>query len=251
MKRRWSRLISALACLLFAPLVLCAQHFEDFTTPQPMPPDSYLVIGILGGIEHWNSEARPVNELAADLSAQSLPNVYVETLEHRHVKLARRLVIAALDTNHDGKLDDSERAHAHIILYGHSMGAAAVVKLARELHELGVPVRLTIQVDSVGTGDRDIPANVVRAANFYQRNGLFLRGESNIRAEDPKATTIIGNFKFDYKAKKVDLSGVNRAERVFGGAHTKMEFDKNVWDAVEALILTEIGSRETPAPPQP
>ena len=251
MNRRWSRLISALACLVLAPLALCAQHFEDFTTPRPVPPDSYLVIGILGGVEHWNSEGRPVNELAADLRAQSLPNVYVETVEHRHVKLARRLVIEAFDTDHDGKLDDAERAHAHIVLYGHSMGAAAVVKLARELRELGVPVRLTIQVDSIGTGGRDIPPNVLRAANFYQRNGLFLHGESNIRAEDPSATTIIGNFKFDYKAKQVDLSGVNRVERVFGGAHTKMEFDKNVWDAVEALILTEIGARDQPAPPQP
>jgi hypothetical protein len=80
-----------------------------------------------------------------------------------------------------------------LILYGQSFGGAAVVKLARELEVMGVPVLLTVQVDSVGRGDGIIPANVARAANLFQRNGLFIRGEPKIRAQDPSRTTIIGN----------------------------------------------------------
>jgi len=43
-------------------------------------------------------------------------------------------------------------------------------------------VLLTVQVDSVnkvGQNDEVIPANVARAANFYQRNGM-LHGEPAI-----------------------------------------------------------------------
>lgn len=228
------------AAMLVSPLAARAQRYEDFTTKRPLPRGSYLVIGVLGGIESWSSPRRPINVMAADLRERNLPNVNVETVEHRHSDLALRLIIDALDQNRDGKLDADERASAHIILYGHSMGAAAVVKLARKLHKLNVPVQLTVQVDSIGNGDRDIPANVVHAANFYQRNGVFLRGVPNIRALDPKATTILGNFKYDYRRKKVDLSSVNPMERVAGGTHTKMEFDPEVWASVEQLILDEL-----------
>jgi hypothetical protein len=226
--------------MLVSPVTASAQRYEDFSTKRPVPRGSYLVLGVLGGIESWSSPRRPINVMAADLRERNLPNVFVETVEHLHSELALRLIIDALDQNRDGKLDVDERTSAHIILYGHSMGAATVVKLARKLQKLEVPVQLTVQVDSIGNGDRDIPANVVHAANFYQRNGLFLRGVSEIRALDPRATTILGNFKHDYRQKKVDLSTVNPIERIAGGSHTKMEFDPAVWASVQQLILDEI-----------
>jgi pimeloyl-ACP methyl ester carboxylesterase len=226
--------------LVLSPPAANAQRYEDFTTKRPLPRGSYLVIGVLGGIESWNSPRRPVNVMAADLRARNFPSVFVETLEHLHSDLALRLIIDALDQNRDGKLDADERTSAHIILYGHSLGGATVVKLARKLQELEVPVQLTVQVDSIGSGDRDIPENVVHAANFYQRNGVFLRGLPEIRARNPQATSILGNFKYDYRHKKIDLSGVSPVERLAGGSHTKMEFDPDVWASVEGLILDEI-----------
>jgi hypothetical protein len=233
-------LIVAALALVISPLAAIAQRYEDFATKRPLPRGSYLVIGVLGGIEIWSSPRRPINVMAADLRDHNLPNVFVETVEHLHSDLALRLIIDALDQNRDGKLDADECTSAHIILYGHSMGAATVVKLARKLQKLEVPVQLTVQVDSIGNGDRDIPANVVHAANFYQRNGVFLRGVSEIRALDPKATTILGNFKRDYRHKKIDLSNASPVERVAGASHTKMEFDPAVWSSVEQLILDEI-----------
>jgi hypothetical protein len=238
------RLRFALAALVLAmltsPLSARAQNYEDFTTKRPIARGSYLIIGVLGGIESWSSPRRPVNVMAADLRERNLPNISVETVEHRRSELALRLIIDALDNNRDGKLDAEERTSAHVILYGHSMGAATVVQLARKLKKLDVPVQLTIQVDSIGKGDRDIPANVVHAANYFQRNGVFLRGLPEIRALDPNATTILGNFKYDYRHKKIDLSDVSPVERFAGGSHTKMEFDPEVWSSVERLILSEI-----------
>ena len=58
-------------------------------------------------------------------------------------------IIRLLDANHDGVLSSEEKARARIILYGHSWGASAAVLLARDLRRQGVPVLLTVQVDSV------------------------------------------------------------------------------------------------------
>jgi len=80
----------------------------------------------------------------------------------------------------------SERSSARIILYGHSWGASEAINLARSLQKDGIPVLLTIQIDSIpkiGQNDRWIPANVAQAVNFYQRDGL-LHGRRRILAED-------------------------------------------------------------------
>ena len=129
---------------------------------------------------------------------------------------------------------------ARLILYGQSFGGAAVVKLARQLDKLGVPVLLTVQIDSVGRGDGRIPPNVARAASLFQRNGVLISGEAPIVAEDPLKTTILGNFEFDYRKKRIDISAVPWHKKVFREAHTKMEHDPEVWEKVEDLILTEI-----------
>jgi predicted RNA methylase len=97
-----------------------------------------------------------------------------------------------------------------------------------------------VQVDSVGRDDRIIPANVARAANLFQRNGWFIRGEPEIRAEDQSRTEVIGNFEFDYRNKKIDLSEVSWMKKIFRSAHTRMDFDPAVWAMVEELIVKEI-----------
>lgn len=226
------------------PLTGCVfargQRYNNFTTPTPVEENKVLILGFLGGREPWDNPHRNVRKLALKLRAQYPDKVRVETVENRKRHLARELIRRAFDRNRDGQLDAQERAGVRLILYGQSFGGAAVVKLARELERTGVPVLLTVQVDSVGRGDGIIPANVARAANLFQRNGLFIHGEPKIRAQDPSRTTIIGNFEFDYRNKKIDLSEVSWAKKVFRVAHIKMEFDPAVWALVEELIEKEI-----------
>lgn len=227
--------------VLIAPVFALAQRYEDFTVPRPVPPHSTIIIGMLGGIERHGSITRPVNVVAAHLRSMDIPNVFLETVKHSRGKLAYRLIREALDYDKNGRLDENERSSARIILYGHSMGAAAVVKLATKLERIGVPVQLTVQVDSIGTGDRYIPANVTHAVNFYQRDAFFLKGLPEIRARDPEVTEILGNFRYSYHDKKnLDLSVINPIERAAGGAHTRMEFDPEVWLRVESYIVREI-----------
>jgi hypothetical protein len=184
-----------------------------------------------------------VRKLALKLRAMNLSGVHVETVENKKRRLAIELIRNSFDRNQDGQLDEWERASTRLILYGQSFGGAAVVKLARQLEEMGVPVLLTVQVDSVGRGDKVIPTNVARAANLFQRDGLIIKGEREIRPEEPSKTTIIGNFRFGYKGKQVDLSEVSWLKRLFPSAHTKMDHDPEVWALVEKIILDVVSAK--------
>jgi hypothetical protein len=114
--------------------------------------------------------------------------------------------------------------------------------LARALGKDGIPVLLTLQVDSIsrpGSDDTTIPANVGQAVNFYQSNGL-LRGHHDIRAADPARTRISGNFRFDYETSSLKCSEYPWYDRIFVKPHTQIECDPNIWAQVESLIRVNL-----------
>ena len=210
------------------------------TVTRTMPP--VIVIGFVGGfIKHDNLVHSEV-QLAARLREAYPTGVDVETFESYHGERARKKVLSLLDTNHDGTLTPDEKQNGRIIIYGHSWGGSDAVALARELEKDGIPVLLTIQVDSISKlhqNDALIPANVAQAANFYQPNG-FLHGQSEIRAVDPARTRIIGNFRFDYKASPYNCGKYPWYDRIFGKSHTQIECDPEVWKQAESLIRSNL-----------
>lgn len=214
-----------------------AQKWEHFTVRVPLAADETLIIGFQGGRDAWNNERVGVGRMAANLRSFKLHQTHVQTVENTKRDLALRFVRAALDQNHDGNLDEKERRAARIILYGESFGGAAVVKFARQLQELDVPVLLTVQVDSVGRGDEVIPANVAAAANLYQRSGMIIRGPESIRAEAPERTRILGNFRYDYRNSNIDISDLPWYKTILRNDHVKMDRDPEVWKRVEDLIV--------------
>jgi hypothetical protein len=172
--------------------------------------------------------------------------VEVEIFENHLGRQAHQEIVRLLDADHDGKLSEDEKLKARIVLYGHSWGASEAVSMARMLQKDGVPVLLTIQVDSVskpGSDDRSIPANVAQAVNFYQLDGL-LHGQRQIVAADPSHTRILGNFQFDYKSNPVNTHGYPWYARIFMKPHIEIESDPIVWNRVESLIRSEIATRE-------
>jgi pimeloyl-ACP methyl ester carboxylesterase len=231
--------VKVLATLICFSALGCAQRLTDFVTPQPMPPGSTLVIGYLGGFESWDDENRSVRRVALDLRGRGLPGVFVETAGNHRRGAVLKLLRRALDTNGDRQLDDVERASARIVLYGQSWGGAAVIKTARTLLQWRVPVLLTIQVDSVGVRDNMVPPNVRAAVNFYQHDPFTIHGQSEIHADDPARTRILGNFRCTYLWRQIDPSA-SWARRTFGGSHAKMELDPAVWTAVKQLIIEAI-----------
>jgi hypothetical protein len=106
----------------------------------------------------------------------------------------------------------------------------------------GVTVLLTIQIDSVAKvheNDEVMPANIVKAVNFYQTNGR-LHGQPAIRALDPTRTQILGNFRFDYKGSAYNCGAYPWYDRLFSKAHTQIECDPSVWKQAESLIRQEL-----------
>lgn len=227
------------ALALIATSRLAAQRLADFTAPQPLPAGGVLIVGFLGGFERWNDEERGIRKVALDLRSAGLSNVFVETVGNHRRRTALKLIRRALDSNRNGRLEPEEAQSAKVILYGQSWGGAAVVKTARDLNRRGVPVLLTVQVDSVGLRDGLIPPNVRSAANFFQADLLTIRGQTEIRAADPARTTILGNFQFTYYFHPMDPDA-SWVRRKFGGSHAKMELDPMIWAQVKQLILDAI-----------
>jgi hypothetical protein len=215
--------------------------------PEPAPVPSNIVIGFVGGfVNHDNPHHGPVR-LAAQIQRAVPKDTYVRVFENRRRKQAYDAVLRLLDTNRDGILSAEEKARAHIILFGHSWGASAAVLLARDLRRQGVPVLLTVQVDSVAKvwqNDSVIPDNVAEAVNFYQTHGI-VHGRRQITAADPARTQILGNYLVDYKKNPVQCPGASWADRFFTPGHMQSECDPHVWSQIETMVRQRLVSTFT------
>ena len=163
--RRFSTLM-----LILASLCLPASGWQASEQP------ATIVIGFMGGMVRANNSVHSEAQLATRLERDYPSSVQVRMFENRQGRQAHREILSLLDTDHDGTLSDKEKLDARIAIYGHSWGASEAVTLARSLGREGIPVLLTIQVDSItklGENDESIPANVAQAVNFYQQGGLF------------------------------------------------------------------------------
>jgi pimeloyl-ACP methyl ester carboxylesterase len=218
--------------------------------PEPIAPSS-IVIGFVGGfVRHDDLHHGPV-QAAMQMQRTFPKDTYIRVFENRRRKQAYDAVIRLLDTNRDGVLSAEEKARARIILFGHSWGASAAVLLARDLRRQGVPVLLTVQVDSVPKSwqnDSVIPDNVAEAVNFYQPHGI-IHGRAQIIAADPAKTQILGNFRTDYKKEPIACPEASWAERAFTADHMQSECDPRVWSRIEDMMRQRLSAPEISATP--
>jgi len=215
------------------------------TTPSTAGTNSVapaIVIGFVGGFIRHDDLAHGPVQLAARLREDYPSGVYVKVFENHRGKNAHQEVLRLLAADHDGTFSVQEKQHARIIIYGHSWGGSETITLARELQKDGIPVLLTIQVDSVvklGENDSVIPANVAHAVNFYQSNGL-IHGRHEIWAADPARTKVIESFRFDYGANPLHCAGYPWYARAFEKPHLEIECDPAVLNQMESLIRSEL-----------
>ncbi|MGD0543779.1 MAG: hypothetical protein ABSB65_05160 [Candidatus Acidiferrales bacterium] len=231
--------------LLFLPLAMSFFGAQLVHAASDSPSAPAIVIGFVGGFVSPNDPVHSEVQLANRLRHDYPSGLNVQVFDNRHVDQAFKKIVELLDARHSGKLTDDEKKNARIVIYGHSWGGSAAIKLARQLGEAGIPVLLTVQIDSVGKfheDDSTIPPNVEAAANFYQPYGR-LHGRAEIRAVDPSRTRIVGNYRFDYKTKPVDCYGdYPWWDRHLTKAHTEIECDPQVWNQVESLIRSSLSA---------
>jgi len=231
--------------LLFASFVLA---FGEAGAPGPVTPDEnrvlppVMVIGFVGGFVKHDARAHSTVQVVEHLRNEYREGVYVQSFANRHRGQAYKEIVRRLDGDNDGTLSAEEKHKARIVIFGHSWGASETVTLARKLERDGIPVLLTIQVDSVakiGQNDAVIPTNVGQAVNFYQPDGI-VHGRPQIRAADPVRTEILGNFRYDYRANPISCEGYPWFDRFLVKAHTEIECDPKVWSQVESLIYNKL-----------
>ena len=233
----------AFCFIFFAGPTLSQTLSAHFSLEKSLPhrPQA-IVIGFVGGFIAHDNPVHSEVQLAARLRKEYPTGVVVETFESYRGEKAHQEILKLLDTNQDGTLTAAEKRNARIIIYGHSWGAAQTIYLARALKMDGIPVLLTVQVDSVsrpGGNDTTIPSNVEQAANFYQPHGL-VHGHHDIHAADAARTRIIGNFRFDYQASTLKCSEYPWYDRILVKPHTQIECDPVVWNQVESLIRSNL-----------
>ena len=231
-----SRLLSLAVLFSFASAPGFAAEGGAIASLPNSPP--YILVGFVGGfVRHTNAHHGPV-KVARHLQQNSPQDTYIEIFENRHRKAALGSILRHLDANRDGTLSEQEKASAHIMLFGQSWGASAVVLLARELDRIGIPVMLTVQVDSVRKlwqNDEIIPDNVAAAVNFYQPHGI-IHGRSEIKPADDSKTRILGNYRFDYQQTPVRCEGYSWFDRYITPDHMQSECDPHIWTQVENLM---------------
>ena len=249
----WQDIQESLAQMRLSPVAVFVDGTK-MSSPVPTQSDAIpevatpvvrtIIVGFVGGVVSHTNIVHSEVQLAAKLRTEYPIGIEVETFESYHGQRAFKSVTTFLDTNHDGYLSKEEKLAARVIIYGHSWGGSEAIALSRELGRVGIPVRLTIQVDSISKMHQDdslIPDNVLKAVNFYQPNG-YLRGESSIHAADDSSTNIIGNYRMDYRDAKYNCSEYPWWDHFFVKAHTQIECDPKVWNEVETLIREDLGS---------
>ena len=242
--QRFAMLLGAIVGVTLVPLPSFGAAVD-----QAQPAPSSIVIGFVGGFVHRDNPHHGPVILAKRFQHSGLKDTYIRVFENRHRKQAYRTVLRLLDRNGDGVLSEAEKAQAHIILYGQSWGAAAAVLLARDLDRVGIPVLLTVQVDSVAKlweHDSVIPPNVEAAVNFYQPHGI-IHGRREIRAADPARTQILGNYRLDYRQSPVECEGFSWADRNITPDHMQTECDPHLWAQVENLVRQRLEMQDAVA----
>jgi len=218
-------------------------HAQTPSSPGPASP-MIILVGFVGGFVRSNDDRHPEVQIVQRLSEEDGPKLHAMVFENRHRAKAREKILRWLGTDGDGHLSAQERQDARIILFGHSWGGSAAIKLARDLDRRGIPVLLTIQVDSVNKGWGDdcvIPDNVGQAVNFYQTRGP-VHGCRAIRAADPHRTRILGNYRFEYSAQPARCHSYPWFDRHFFKTHNAMGCDPVVWAQVEDEIRERLRS---------
>jgi hypothetical protein len=208
-----------------------------------------IVVGFVGGFVSRNDARHPEVQFAAYLRDR-YPSIHAEVFGNHHGRMALHQVLRLLDTNHDGVLSSSEREQATIIIYGHSWGATETVAFARDLDKIGIPVALTIQIDTIakpGHNASGIPPNVTSAINFYQTEGP-LHGAPEIVAIDPARTAIIGNLRMTYENRPINCDNYSWYSRTINKPHHEIENDFRVWDEIASLINSDLPGAKSTVP---
>ena len=192
-------LTSGVVVVLLSAVALEAQPQRKGPAPERSGSCKILVAGIVGGLDTPNNRFSGVVKIRKQLQALNNPEICAKTFSAYHWTSAYHWIAEYFPSRREERWSNEEiQSVPKIILYGHSLGGWACLSLARLLDTKGIPVELTVQIDSVGFTDSVVPPNVKAAANFYHRATLPFLTRRNIRAENENSTQVLGNSRIPH-----------------------------------------------------
>jgi hypothetical protein len=206
------------------------------------PASSTIVIGFTGGMEGQNSQVSGVVRLRRAIDEQFGGSPEVTALAYSNFRWRR----AAAEVT---ALVRAQGAEPAIVVYGHSWGAGAIGKFARELEREGIAIALAIYIDAFTIRNPRVPGNVHYAVNLYQRTGVLrglpLRGKKHLVAREPDATVILGSLRIRPETAHFGWSW-NLVQPLLYRHHHRIGHDLRIQDYVLGLLaLQEATEGET------
>jgi pimeloyl-ACP methyl ester carboxylesterase len=165
------------------------------TQPPKRPVRAFLIYGLIGGPFPYGYGY----SLGLDVLRDKLMTAGVQATTHvegvflplTNVRALSRQAIAAA------------KAGNRIMLLGHSMGADAAVKIAARLGRKNLVVDLLIGFDPTKFACPRVPANVVRAICFYQKEFGDYLGRGRFRPARGFSGSCV-NERVPFRHKKMD-----------------------------------------------
>ena len=205
----WFGWLAVIGCWVYCGPVadgVCAQMISDgdsrstnqFQTGRTYDPHCRLLyVGIVGGLTTPNNRHSGVVQIRDALLSPTYTDVCARTFSPYHWTAGRNWILNYFP-RHPGAMTEVELEKApKVVLVGHSLGGWAVLSVARDLDEKGIPVELTIQVDSVGITDHTVPKNVKEAAIFHARDILMFLTTKKISAQDASQTKLVADLRVE------------------------------------------------------
>jgi len=199
-RKRWQEsgilktLVLTSATLISGPLPSARCSTEAKGPAEAVRSCKILYAGFVGAMESSNHKGSGVVQLRDTLRGPEYADVCSESFTPLSWESCRSWILRQFPA-HSGPLAQTEVEEApRIILVGHSTGGWAMLKVARDLRDKGIPIELTVQLDSVGITDYTVPSNVKASAIFHAWDFLMPLTTKNIRMEDPHRTKLIANI---------------------------------------------------------
>ena len=213
------------------PFVFARPLAETKPTTERVRPCKILYAGFVGAMETSNRQGSGVVQLRDTLSGPGYADVCAESFRAFSWESCRDWILSRLPGNSGSVAEGGSKDTPRIILVGHSAGGWAMLKVARDLRDKGIPIELVVLLDGVGITD-PVPRNVKAIAVFHARGILMFLTTKNIRIENPQNTTVIANLV------------------VKGASHLSITRDPQVRDVVLSTVdalLEEMHSYPTPS----
>lgn len=246
---RWEALHSAMR----SPLGAAAAQALDETAPVDVACAAHatsgggslraIVVGFAGGIEGPHSKASGVVQATRPLLDPTCRQAGVLAVVYSNLRWRRAAQDVIRIAREERTVRDPQLPQPVIIILGHSWGAGAMHGFAHRLERGGLEVTLAVYLDAFSWRDPRVPRNVRYAVNYYQRAGIFrglpFRGKSNLYADDPATTTILGS----YRLKPAAYAGPSLLwlpERLVCKQHHLIAHDARVQRFLQAAVNLEL-----------